>query len=134
MTSQPLREVEAYLQALSRVRSAVQRFHPGGQGLASILYLYRSRALEKAGLIQEGIEYNVHGFGCLFIESSGAEIDMDFLEEGTEIFDAWRIRRLSVSLDEEPLESLDEIVAECRNLVSLGRLLEPRSGWFSTVE
>ncbi|MDF3140662.1 MULTISPECIES: hypothetical protein [unclassified Streptomyces] len=134
MTGQPLREVEAYLQALSRVRSAVQRCHPGGQGLASILHLYRSRSLEKAGRIQESVEYNVHGSGCLFVEASGAEVDVDFLEEGTEVFDAWRIRRLSVSLGEESSESLDEIVAACRKLVSLGRLSEPHSGWFSAVE
>ncbi|MFF2211931.1 DUF6896 domain-containing protein [Streptomyces antibioticus] len=134
MTGQPLREVEAYLQALSRVRSAVQRCHPGGQGLARILHLYRSRSLEKAGRIQESVEYSVHGSGCLFVEASGAEVDVDFLEEGTEIFDAWRIRRLSVSLGEESSESLDEIVAACRKLVSLGRLSEPRSGWFSVVE
>ncbi|WP_345628951.1 DUF6896 domain-containing protein [Streptomyces thinghirensis] len=129
-----MREVEAYLQALSRVRSAVQRRHPGGQGLASIFHLYRSRSLEKAGRIQESVEYNVHGSGCLFVEDSGAEVDVDFLEEGTEVFDAWRIRRLSVSLGEESSESLDEIVAACRKLVSLGRLSEPRSGWFSAVE
>lgn len=134
MTGQSLREVEAYLQALSRVRSAVQRCHPGGQGLASILHLYRSRSLEKAGCIQESVEYNVHGSGCLFVEDSGAEVDVDLLEEGTEVFDAWRIRRLSVSLGEGSSESLDEIVAACRKLVSLGRLSEPRSGWFSTVE
>ncbi|MFI6700574.1 DUF6896 domain-containing protein [Streptomyces sp. NPDC050509] len=134
MTGQILREVEAYLQALSRVRSAVQHCHPGGQGLASILHLYRSRALEKAGHIREGVEYNVHGSGCLFIEASGAEVDVDFLEEGTEVFDAWRVRRLSISLGEESTESLDEIVPACRSLVSLGRLSEPRSRWFSTVE
>ncbi|MEW1614385.1 MULTISPECIES: DUF6896 domain-containing protein [unclassified Streptomyces] len=134
MTSKTLREVEVYLQALSRVRSAVQHCHPGGQGLASILHLYRSRDLEKSGRIREGVEYNFHGFGCLFIEASGAEVDVDFLEEGTEVFDAWRVRRLSVSLGEEFTESLDGIVSACRSLVSLGRLSEPRSGWFSTVE
>lgn len=134
MTGQPLREVEAYLQALSRVRSAAQRCQLGGEGLVSILHLYRSRALEKTGRIQEGLEYNIHGFGCLFIEASGAEVDVDFLEDGTEIFDAWKIRRLSISLGEESSESLDELVATCRNLVSLGHLSEPRSGWFSSVE
>jgi hypothetical protein len=134
MTRQPLEEIEEYLQALIRVRSAVQRCHPRGQGLASIPHLYRSGALKKVGRVQDGIEYSVHGSGCLYIESSGGEVDIDFLEEGVEIFDAWRVRRFSVSLGEDPSGGLDEIVSECRNLVSLGRLFEPRSGWFSTVD
>ncbi|MFC7304180.1 DUF6896 domain-containing protein [Streptomyces monticola] len=89
--------------------------------------------MEKAGRIREGVEYHVHGSGCLFIESSGAEVDVDFLEEGTEVFDAWRVRRLSISVGEESTESLEEIVSACRSLVALGRLSELRNGWFSTA-
>ncbi|WP_159060345.1 DUF6896 domain-containing protein [Streptomyces griseoruber] len=126
-----MREVEAYLQALSRVRSAVQRCHPEFGGLADLLRLYRSGALEKTGTICAGLEYNFHGSGCLFTEIDGAEIDLDFFEEGLEVFDSWRIRRFLMSVDGEPSRSIEEITEVCRSLVSQGRLVEPRSGWFS---
>lgn len=134
MTGESLGEVETYLQALCQVRGAVQRCHPGGHGLASFVHLYRSRATEKAGLIHEGLEYSFHGSGCLFIEVSGAEVDVDFLAGGTEVFDPWRVRRLSLSVGDEPSGSLEGVAAACRYLVSQGRLAEPRSGWFSVVE
>ncbi|WP_434091446.1 DUF6896 domain-containing protein [Streptomyces bluensis] len=131
MSSDPSREVEAYLQALSRVRSAVQRCHPGGGGMARLLHLYRSRSIEKTGTICEGLEYNFHGSGCIFVEADGAEVDVDFLEGGLEVFDPWRVRRFAMSVESEPSGSLEEIAVACRSLVSQGRLTEPRSGWFS---
>ncbi|MEV0701016.1 hypothetical protein AB0I53_24310 [Saccharopolyspora sp. NPDC050389] len=126
-----MNEVEAYLQALSRVRGTVQRCHPGVGGLADLLRQYRSRAMEKAGTICEGLEYNFHGSGCLFIEADGAEVDVEFLEEGLEVFDSWRVKRFSMSVEKEPSRSLEELAEVCRSLVSQGRLTEPRSGWFS---
>ncbi|WP_125506304.1 MULTISPECIES: DUF6896 domain-containing protein [unclassified Streptomyces] len=126
-------EVEAYLQALSRVRGSVQRCHPGGEGLVSLLHLYRSRVMGKAGIICEGLEYNFHGSGCLFVEADGAEVDVDFLEERLEVFDPWRVRRFSMSVESDPSGSLEGIAEACRFLVSQGRLTEPRSGWFSIV-
>ncbi|MET8646431.1 hypothetical protein [Streptomyces sp. NPDC004675] len=133
MTGEPLNEVEGYMQALSRVREAVQRCHPGGGGLAGLFHLYRSGALEKVGTICEDLEYNFHGFGCLFTGVDGAEIDVDFLEGELEVFDSWRISHFSVSVKNEPPASLQEIAEVCRSLVSQGRLTEPRSGWFSIV-
>lgn len=41
--------------------------------------------MEKAGTICEGLEYNFHGSGCLFIEADGAEVDVEFLEEVLEV-------------------------------------------------
>lgn len=131
MTGEPLNEVEAYLRALSRVRAAVQRFCPGVEVLADLLRLYRSGALGKTGTICEDLAYNFHGSGCLFSEADGSEIDVDSLDGVLEVFDSWRIRRFSVSAENEPSLRLDEIVGVCRSLVSRGRLTEPRSGWFS---
>jgi hypothetical protein len=133
MTGEPLKEVEAYLQALARVRGAVQRCRPGVEGLAGLLRLYRSRTLEKSGSICEDLGYDLHGSGCLFVEADGAEVDVDFLEEGLEVFDPWRVRRFSMSVGRESLGGLEEIIKECQFLVSRGRLAEPRSGWFSVV-
>jgi hypothetical protein len=133
MMSESLREVEKYLQALSRVRGTVQLRYPGPQGLAVLLHMYRSRSIDKSGLILDGLGYSVHGSGCLFVEGNGAEVDVDFLEGGVEVFDSWRIRRLSMSAGEEYSGSLEEITAACRDLVSQGCLTEPRSGWFSRV-
>lgn len=133
MASKSLREIEGYLQALFRVRSAVLRCCPGTEGLAGLLSLRRSRVIEKTGVICEGLEYDFHGSGCLFVEVDGSEVDIDFLEEGQEVFDAWRVRRFSVSVGKESSGSLEDISAECRSLVSRGRLAEPRDGWFSVV-
>ncbi|MGW2257734.1 DUF6896 domain-containing protein [Streptomyces sp. NPDC001780] len=134
MKEQPLTEVEAYMRALSRVHEAVQISYPESRALACILRLYRSRALGKDGFIHEDIGYHIHGSGCLFVEANGAEVDVDFLDEGVAIFDAWRVRRFSVSIGEELPGGLDGISAECRNLVLRGRLVEPCGGWFSVVE
>lgn len=131
MTGRSLMEVERYLEALSRVRDAVRRAHPDAQGLVRIFQLYRSRVIGKTGVVIDEIEYDVHGAGCLFIEDGGAEIDIDFLEGGAEVFDHWRIRRFSVSVGAEFDGSPEDIAAACRKLVSLGRLTEPRNGWFS---
>ncbi|MFJ7291904.1 DUF6896 domain-containing protein [Streptomyces collinus] len=133
MTGEPLSEVEAYLQALSRVRGAVQRCCPGGGGLLGLLRLYRSQAMKKAGNICDDIAYDFHGSGCLFIEVDGSEVDVEFLDEGPEVFDSWRVRRFSMSVEKESSASLEEIAEVCRSLVSQGRLAEPRSGWFSIV-
>ncbi|MFJ7146639.1 DUF6896 domain-containing protein [Streptomyces sp. NPDC100445] len=134
MTGEPTSEVEAYLRALARVRGAVQRCHPGVERLADLARLYRSRALEKSGTICDGLEYNFHGSGCLFTEVGGAEVDVDFLDDELEIFDSWRVRRFSMSVESESSRSLGEIAKSCRSLVSQGRLAEPRSGWFSIAE
>lgn len=115
MTGEPLGEVEAYLQALSRVRGAVQRCHPEAEGLADLLRLYRSRALEKAGTICEGLEYNFHGSGCLFTEIDGAEVDVDFLDGELDVFDSWRVRRFAMSVESESSLSLEEIAEACRS-------------------
>ncbi|MFC4517931.1 DUF6896 domain-containing protein [Streptomyces ehimensis] len=133
MTGKALREVEAYLEALSRVRIAVQGCHPGGEGLIDLLRLYQSRGVGKAGTIGEGLEYNFHGSGCLFVEGSGAEVDVDFLDGEVEVFDSWRIRRFSMSVGNKSPKSLEEVAEACRILVNRGRLTELRSGWFSTV-
>ncbi|WP_435844929.1 DUF6896 domain-containing protein [Streptomyces klenkii] len=133
MTREPCGEVEAYLQALSRMRGAVRQCHPGVEELSGLLRLYRSRAVKKSGTLCDGVEYRFHGSGCLFLEVNGAEVDVDFLEGRLEVFDSWRVRRFSVSLGNEQPGSLEEIEEGCRSLVSLGRLEEPRSGWFSVV-
>ncbi|WP_425264195.1 DUF6896 domain-containing protein [Streptomyces caeruleatus] len=133
MTDKSLAEVEEYLQALSRVRGSVQRCHPEVGRLSDLLHLYRSRALEKEGTICEGLRYKFHGPGCLFTDVDGAEVDVDFFEGRLEVFDSWRIRRFSASVQNEPPRSLEEITEVCRSLVSQGRLVEPRSGWFSVA-
>ncbi|MFE5952612.1 DUF6896 domain-containing protein [Streptomyces massasporeus] len=131
MTSDAVSEIEAYLQALSRVRGTVQRHHPGARDLIGLFSLHRSRAAEKSGSIFD-IEYTFHGSGCLFIDANDAEIDVDF-QNGREIFDAWRVRRFSTSAGIERQASLEGILNACRFLVTQGRLSEPRTGWFSVI-
>ncbi len=134
MKSESLREVERYLLALSRVRAAVRRLHPEVHGMAGFYRLYRERVVNKSGIIHDGLEYNFHGFGCRFIEAGHAEIDVEFLNDGTEAFDPWRVRMLSESVGDEPSGSLEGIANMCRELVTQGRLTEAEGGWFSVMD
>ncbi|UWE13461.1 DUF6896 domain-containing protein [Actinacidiphila bryophytorum] len=79
-----------------------------------------------------GDSYQVHGAGCLFVGSDGAEIDVDFMDGGREVFDVWRLLRYGRSLS-EPCELAEQDVRLA--LESLGSLLvEVRPGWFGVAE
>ncbi|MFG6294167.1 DUF6896 domain-containing protein [Streptomyces rochei] len=125
-------EVAEYVEALAAVESAVLRSIPDlGASLASILAHVRAGRMPKAGELSTGIEYLVHGNGCLFVSNDGREVDVDFLADGTPIFDAWRINRLALSRGSSFRVAADEIVRECRKAVSSGLFEEVTDGWFA---
>ncbi|GGV50095.1 hypothetical protein GCM10010495_79810 [Kitasatospora herbaricolor] len=132
MTSDASGEVKGYLEALARLRAAFAEGCPDlGSSLALVAKRARARELAKSGELSGGIEYSVHGSGCLFTDPSGYEIDVDFLGDGTEVFDSWRIRRFSLSRGIEFPAGQDELTRECRRMVMIGVLGEPVEGWFS---
>jgi hypothetical protein len=125
-------EVVEYVEALARVQSEVLRSLPDlGTSLASIVRRARAGQLPKDGAIASGIEYSVHGNGCLFVSADGQEIDVDFLVNGTPVFDAWRIKRFSSSRGVTPGCTAEELIRECRLMVSSGALEEANEGWFA---
>ncbi|MFF3733643.1 DUF6896 domain-containing protein [Streptomyces sp. NPDC002476] len=125
-------EVAEYVKALARVQSEVLQNLPDlGSSLASILRRVRAGQLPKDGELANGIEYSVHGNGCLFVSVDGHEVDVDFLANGTPVFDAWRIERFSLSRGVAPVSTAEELTRECRLMVSSGTLEEASGGWFA---
>ncbi|MFJ8600714.1 DUF6896 domain-containing protein [Streptomyces shenzhenensis] len=49
-----------------------------GSILDLIVRRVRAGHLPKDGAVANGIEYSVHGNGCLFVSTDGHEIDVDF--------------------------------------------------------
>ncbi|MFH9355736.1 DUF6896 domain-containing protein [Kitasatospora sp. NPDC017646] len=132
MTNDVSAEVEGYLDALARVRAIVGEGGPDqGSALALVIKRVRAREMGRSGSLHGGITYSVHGNGCLFTEANGCEVDVDFLTDGTEVFDSWRIRRFSLSRGGEPLGTYEELTHKCRQMVAEGALGEPLAGWFS---
>lgn len=124
--------VAEYVEALARVQSEVLRSIPDlGSSLAAIVRRVRAHELSKSGSTSGGIEYAVHGTGCLFVSSDGREIDVDFLADGTPVFDSWRIKRFSLSRGFASKVTADELIQECRRMASSGTLEEVSEGWFS---
>jgi hypothetical protein len=132
MMSHASTEVTQYVEALARVQSEVLQSLPDlGSSLAVIVRRVRTGQLSKSGSISGGIEYAVHGNGCLFVSSDGHEIDVDFLADETPVFDSWRIKRFSLSRGFASKVTADELIQECRRMASSGTLEEVSEGWFS---
>ncbi len=85
----------------------------------------RQRDGEVAGLGT----FRLHGAGCRFELDGGEDIDFDWGADGEVLFDSWRLRAFSVSI-ENGMEEV-ELRAAARSLTERGVLIEPREGWFS---
>jgi hypothetical protein len=123
--------VLGYVHALSAVDEAMRAAIPSLQRLADVLSLVRSWRIISGSGHAGSYSYTVHGAGCRFVCDNGAEVDVDFAADGSEVFDLWRLRRYGLSLP-EPLEVTDEdLRAAVRSLQPL--LIEVRPGWFSVA-
>lgn len=122
--------VLGYVHALHAIDEAMRAAIPSLERLADVLGLARSRRINRGGHV--GIySYTVHGAGCRFVSDNGAEVDVDFADDGSEVFDLWRLRRYGLSLP-EPLDVTDQdLRAVVRSLPPL--LTEVRPGWFSVA-
>lgn len=128
-------EVTEYVEALARVQSEVLHSLPElGSNLASILRRVRAGLWPKDGVIADGIGYSTHGFGCLFVSADGHEIDVDFLADGTPVFDAWRVARFSSSRGIAVSSTVEELARACRLMASSGALQTKGEGWFAKNE
>ncbi|MFJ7243395.1 DUF6896 domain-containing protein [Kitasatospora sp. NPDC098652] len=123
--------VLGYVHALSVVDEAMRAAIPSLERLADVLGLVRSRRIiSRSGHIGT-YSYMVHGAGCLFVRDDGAEIDVDFAADGSEVFDLWRLRRYGLSLPEPVDITDDDLRSAVRSLQPL--LTEVRPGWFSVA-
>ncbi|MFJ4460954.1 DUF6896 domain-containing protein [Streptomyces sp. NPDC088928] len=120
-----------YVHALNAIDEVMKVAIPSLERLAGFLGLARSRRrISRSGHIGT-YSYTVHGAGCRFVSDNGAEVDVDFAADGSEIFDLWRLRCYGLSLP-EPLDVTDQdLRSAVRSLQPL--LTEIRPGWFSVA-
>jgi hypothetical protein len=76
----------------------------------------RSGALEGLG------SFKIHGRGCQFELESGADVDMDWDDEGRAVFNSWRLMMYarSVGVGSVDQESLRVAASEATTLVQVG--------------
>ncbi|MFG1807597.1 DUF6896 domain-containing protein [Streptomyces sp. NPDC049040] len=123
--------VLGYVHALNAVDEAMRAANPSLERLGDVLGLVRSRRMVGRNGRIGTYSYTVHGAGCRFVCENGAEVDVDFAADGSEVFDLWRLRLYGLSLP-EPLDVTDEdLRAAVRSLQPL--LTEVRPGWFSVA-
>lgn len=123
--------VLGYVHALNAVDEAMRAAIPSLERLADVLGLVRSRRIISRSGHVGTYSYAVHGAGCRFVCDNGAEVDVDFAADGSEVFDLWRLRWYGLSLP-EPLDVTDEgLRAAVQSLQPL--LTEVRPGWFSVA-
>ncbi|WP_328404442.1 hypothetical protein OHS70_35490 [Streptomyces sp. NBC_00390] len=122
--------VLGYVRALNAIDEAMRAANPSLERLADVVGLARSRRISRSDHIGT-YSYKVHGAGCRFVSDNGADVDVDFAADGSEVFDFWRLRWYGLSLP-EPLDVTDQ---DLRSAVqSLQPLLnEVRPGWFSVA-
>ena len=125
-------DVESFVHAVHDVGSTLVGALGPVHRFADVVSMARQGSVPKSGRLPGGIEYEVHGFGCAVTDGSGREIDVDFLPDGTPIFDAWRLRQFVESVGRDARFTDEEVLAVCRDMVAGGRLAEPRSGWFAS--
>ncbi|MDU0294660.1 DUF6896 domain-containing protein [Saccharothrix longispora] len=120
-----------YLISLYEAKKAVLVEFPQLGSLSQIVLAARRGSVSRRGEIGGKFKYSVHGVGCLFEDSRGREVDVDFADDGAEIFDAWRILRFAESLENASPVDADAVQMRCRAMVEQRLLREVRPGWFS---
>ncbi|XVV15801.1 DUF6896 domain-containing protein [Actinoplanes sp. CA-131856] len=102
-------------------------------GLSQIIRAARSGRIPRRDTLPNGIYYQIHGSGCVFIGADGAIVNIDFLPDGRAIFDVTRVEEFVRSLSTAPPPGPD-LLAECRSAVAGGLLDEVKDGWFALRE
>ncbi len=123
--------VLGYVHALNAIDEAMRAAIPSLERLGDVLGLVRSRRIISRSGHVGTYSYTVHGAGCRFVSDDGAEVDVDFAADGSEVFDLWRLRCYGLSLP-EPLDVTDhDLRSAVRSLQPL--LHEVRPEWFSVA-
>ncbi|WP_434588931.1 DUF6896 domain-containing protein [Streptomyces sp. A5-4] len=122
-----------FVSALTSVRQSMVTSYPALRTLSDMIPLVRRGGMDRRGISRDGVGYAVHGIGCRMADQRGREVDVDFLPDGSEVFDDWRVIRFIESLDDGLDISREDVLSSCRELVRGGVLREVRTGWFSAV-
>ena len=122
------RRVREFLTTLAAARAELLLQHPAAKDIRDVVYLAQQARIPRTGTLPSGTEYSIHGIGCRMTTPSKLQVDVDVLDDGTEIFDPWRLLMFSHSADEP---STDQLLQACEHLVDHNQLRQPKPGWFS---
>ncbi|MEV0624087.1 hypothetical protein AB0I81_62995 [Nonomuraea sp. NPDC050404] len=122
--------VRSFVVALHSVRARVISQVEQAESVRDIVYMAQRGVILRNETLLDGTRYSVHGFGCLMVDPGGAEVDVDVDDDGSEIFDSWRVSMYLESVSEGDGVPRGEISTACRWLVGEGELREVRAGWF----
>jgi hypothetical protein len=127
--------------ALTHVAHFVEVFHlfsssvlsnlPQLSGLSDVVREVRGGRIPRRDVLTGGLQYQVHGMGCVLIGPNGAIVNVDFLADGRAIFDASRLEDFIRSTNPGLSVSQVELLAACRLAVREGLVSEAREGWFA---
>jgi Domain of unknown function (DUF6896) len=126
------RTVVGFLRALAIGRRELLADFPQASSIRDIIYLAQRREIPRTGSLGSGGEYSVHGVGCLITTSAGLEVDVDILDDGTEVFDPWRMLMFARSAGVDELTE-DRISDACLRLAERNHLDQPKPGWFTAL-
>jgi hypothetical protein len=125
--------VRAFLRELARVVQEVPDRVSGADSIADIVRLAIQHEVPRQATLDNGLEYAVHGIGCRITLPNGHEVDVDISEDGSEMFDPWRLLMFAESTDSTDLPSQETLRQECVRLVAGGALRQPEPGWFAVA-
>lgn len=120
-----------FVSALESMNQSMVASYPELGTLSDVIPLVRRGNMDRRGVSRDGVSYAIHGIGCRMVDRAGREVDVDFLQGGSEVFDDWRVIRFAESLGDGIVISRENVLSACRELVSDGILEEVRVGWFS---
>ena len=118
--------VASFIETLVRCRHDLTRYLASlgvEESIQGLLLAVRRREVPREGVAND-VTYSIHGIGCRMQLPESGIVDVDLTPEGTEIFDAWRIKRFARSLDRDTELEDDGIDEACRTFVARGILAE----------
>lgn len=123
--------VAHFLEAFRLFSSSVLSNLPQLSGLSDVIREVREGRIPRRDTLTGGLQYQVHGMGCVMIGADGAIVNVDFLADGRAIFDASRLEDFIRSTNPGISVSRVELLAGCQLAVREGLVGEVREGWFA---
>lgn len=122
--------LRSFLRKLRELRADIASSCSDFRSPVELFRLAVNGVVPRRGVLFGDCDYSVHGYGCSFAYQSGEIVDVDFSQDGAEIFDAWRVWLYASSIPEVSGVSREQVSDACFVLVDSGELLEHGSGWF----
>ncbi|MFR9728860.1 DUF6896 domain-containing protein [Saccharopolyspora sp. MS10] len=124
--------VRAYLDAVDAGTREIVSPCPGAANLRDVVELAMEKKIRRKGRLGSGVEYSIHGVGCLFVGVNGAEadVDVDFFDDGARVFDVWRLSMFFETSGGGISPGSERIQESCAELIDRG-VLQSRGRWYT---